>query len=103
MKRLVLIILVMAQPALVQSALAQTAPAPKPAAARRADACAPIGRTEDGKLVYSMKCETIPKPVAPAAPQAAAQPTQSAPAAEPEPETERSGLFGWSYDRRSKP
>ncbi|UFZ07604.1 hypothetical protein LQG66_15405 [Bradyrhizobium ontarionense] len=102
MKRLGLIMLVVAQPGLVPAAQAQTAPAPKPAIAKRADACAPIGRTEDGKLVYSMKCESIPKPVAPAAPQAAAQPTQPAPAAEPEPETERSGLLGWSYDRRPK-
>jgi hypothetical protein len=102
MKRVVLIMLMLAQPALMPSALAQVAPAPKQGAAKRADACAPIGRTEDGKLVYSMKCESIPKPVAPAAPQAAAQPAQPAPAAEPEPETERSGLFGWSYDRRSK-
>jgi len=100
MKRMVLIMLVAAESALAQAALAQAAP--KPGSAKRADACAPIGRTEDGKLVYSMKCDNIPKPVAPAAPQAAAQPPQSAPAAEPEPETERSGLFGWSYDRRPK-
>jgi hypothetical protein len=103
MKRLVLIMLILAQPASMQSALAQMAPAPKPGSTTRADACAPIGRTEDGKLVYSMKCDNIPKPVAPPTPpQAAAQPAQSAPAAEPEPETERSGLFGWSYDRRPK-
>jgi hypothetical protein len=101
MKRLVLIMLMMAQPAAMQSALAQAAPAQKPGTAKRADACAPIGRTEDGKLVYAMKCDNIPKPVAPAAPpQASAQPTQSAP--EPEPEAERGGLFGWSYDRRPK-
>jgi hypothetical protein len=97
MKRLGLMILVAAQVALTQAAMAQAAPR---GAAKRADACAPIGRTEDGQLVYSMKCESIPKPVAP--PQAAAQPAQSAPAAEPEPETERGGLFGWSYDRRPK-
>ncbi len=105
MKRLGLIILVAVQSALTQAAFAQAAPAPKPGAAKRADVCAPIGRTEDGKLVYSMKCESIPKPVAPAAPQAAAQPTQPVPAAEPEqePETQRGGLFGWSYDRRSNP
>ena len=100
MKKLGLMMLMLAQPAVTQAALAQTAPAPKPGAAKRADACAPIGRTEDGKLVYSMKCESIPKPIAP--PQAAAQPAQSAPAAELEPETERGGLFGWSYDRRPK-
>nr|WP_083794836.1 hypothetical protein [Bradyrhizobium sp. ORS 278] len=103
MKRLSLIIVVAAQSALMQVAMAQTSPAPKPGAIKRGDACVPIGRTEDGKLVYSMTCESIPKPVAPVAPQAAAQPAPSAPAAEPEPETERSGLFGWSYDRRPKP
>ena len=58
MKRLGLIILVAVQSALMQAAMAQTAPAPK-GAAKRADACAPIGRTEDGKLVYSMKCDSI--------------------------------------------
>ncbi|WP_315721540.1 MULTISPECIES: hypothetical protein [unclassified Bradyrhizobium] len=100
MKRLGLMILVAAQAALTHAAMAQTAPK---GAAKRTDACAPIGRTEDGKLVYSMKCESIPKPFAPASsPQAAAPPAQPAPVAEPEPETERSGLFGWSYDRRPK-
>ncbi|MGJ4895546.1 hypothetical protein [Bradyrhizobium oligotrophicum] len=99
MTRLVLIMLVLGQFASVPLAAAQTAP--KQSTAKRADACAPIGRTEDGKLVYAMKCESIPKPVAPAAPpQAAAQPSE--PAAEPEPETQRSGVFGWSYDRRPK-
>lgn len=89
MKKLVLVILLLAQPA-----WAQMKPVAKDAAGR-ADPCAPIGRTEDGKLVYSMKCETLPKPAAP--PQAEAKP-----APEPEPETERSGLFGLSYDRRPK-
>ncbi|MGJ5179281.1 hypothetical protein ACQR16_14470 [Bradyrhizobium oligotrophicum] len=93
MKRLGLMIVVAAQVAVTHAAMAQTA---LKGAAKRADACVPIGRTEDGKLVYSMKCESIPKPVAPASP------PQPAPAAEPEPESERSGLFGWSYDRRPK-
>lgn len=94
MKKLVLVMLVLSQPA-----WAQMKPVAKDAA-RRTDACAPIGRTEDGKLVYSMKCETLPKPSTPAMPpQAEANP---APAAQPEPETERSGLFGLSYDRRPK-
>lgn len=31
----------------------------------RVDDCKPIGRTDDGKLVYSMKCENIPKPPTP--------------------------------------
>jgi hypothetical protein len=82
-------LLLLAAPALAQ-------PAPKNAAAR-ADPCAPIGRTADGKLLYSMKCETIPAPPAPPpSPQAEAAP----PTAEPEPEVRRSGIFGWSYDRR---
>ena len=94
MKKLIVVMLLLAQPA-----WAQMKPGAKDAA-KRADNCAPIGRTEDGKLVYSMKCETLPKPPAPAAaPQAEAKP---APTAEPEPETERSGLFGLSYDRRPK-
>jgi len=42
-------------------AWAQTRPLAKGAAAR-VDNCAPIGRTEDGKLVYSMKCENLPAP-----------------------------------------
>lgn len=91
MKKLILFVLLLAQPAWAQM---------KPVAkdARPIDVCAPIGRTEDGKLVYSMKCETLPKPpVTAAAPQAEAKP-----APEPEPETERSGLFGLSYDRRPK-
>ncbi|MFN5018761.1 hypothetical protein [Bradyrhizobium sp.] len=100
MKRLILVMLVAAQTAMSQAVLAQMAPAPKPGVAKRADACAPIGRTEDGKLVYSMKCDPLPNPVTP--PQAAAQPSAPAAAAEPEPETERSGLFGMSFDRRPK-
>src|SRR5690349_23284465 len=58
MKRLILVMLVAAQTAMSQAVLAQMAPAPKPGVAKRADACAPIGRTEDGKLVYSMKCRS---------------------------------------------
>ncbi|CCD93425.1 conserved exported hypothetical protein [Bradyrhizobium sp. ORS 375] len=104
MKKLGVVILVAGQSALTQAAGAQSTLAPKPGAAKRADVCAPIGRTEDGKLVYSMKCESIPRPISPAAaPQAAAQPAPAASAAQPEAETERSGLFGWSYDRRPKP
>jgi hypothetical protein len=94
MKRLMLIALLLAQPA-----WAQVKPAAKNAA-NRADKCAPIGRTEDGKLVYSMTCEMPPKPVVAAVPPQA-QPTPEPPAAS-EPETERTGLFGMSYDRRPK-
>jgi hypothetical protein len=63
--------------------------APKSAAAR-VDVCAPIGRTADGKLVYSMKCENLPVPPPP--PQAEIEP-----APPPQPEVQRSGLFGMSY------
>jgi hypothetical protein len=88
MKKLLLAILLISSPA-----WAQTKPLPKGAAAR-ADNCAPIGRTEDGKLVYSMKCENLPVPP-PAPPQAE---TREVPA--PEPEVQRSGIFGWSYERK---
>src|SRR5262249_32571308 len=47
--------------------LAQTKLTPKGATART-DNCAPIGRTANGELVYSMKCESLPAP--PPAPQA---------------------------------
>jgi len=62
MKKLLLAILLISSPA-----WAQTRPLAKGAAAR-VDNCAPIGRTEDGKLVYSMKCENLPAPP-PAPPQ----------------------------------
>ena len=93
MKRLVLIVLLLAQPA-----WAQMKPVAKEAG-KRADNCAPIGRTEDGKLVYSMKCEMPPKPVAAVPPPAQAAPE---PQATSEPETGHTGLFGMSYDRRPK-
>ncbi len=90
----VLILLLLATPAAAQPKLA-----PKTAAIARNDLCAPIGRTADGKLVYSMKCENLPAP--PPLPRAEAQEQEaSPPAAAPEPEVRRSGIFGWSYDRR---
>ena len=88
MKTLILVILLLASPA-----WSQTKSGPK-AAPARVNNCAPIGRTADGQLVYSMKCENLPVPAAPP-PQAEAR---EAPALEPE--AQRSGLFGWSYDRR---
>ena len=63
MKKLLFIVLLIASPAWAQTKLV-----PKSATAR-ADPCAPIGRTADGKLVYSMKCENLP--VLPPPPQAA--------------------------------
>src|SRR6266436_6901902 len=59
MKKLLLAILLISSPA-----WAQTKPLPK-GAATRADNCTPIGRTEDGKLLYSMKCENLPAPPPP--------------------------------------
>jgi hypothetical protein len=72
----------------------QTKLTPKSVTAR-ADNCAPIGRTANGQLVYSMKCETLPAPPSP--PQAELK-EAAPPAAEPEPEVRRSGLFGMSYE-----
>src|SRR5437879_1883104 len=58
MKKILLVMLLMASPA-----LAQTPGAPKAkSTARAADACAPIGRTAKGELVYSMKCDSLPVP-----------------------------------------
>jgi hypothetical protein len=87
MKKLVLFILLISSPA-----WAQTKPPAKGATAR-VDNCAPIGRTADGKLVYSMKCENLPVPVAPPPPQA-----EAAPPPAPQPEVRRSGIFGWSRE-----
>jgi hypothetical protein len=91
MKNAFPILLLLASPA-----WAQSPPAPK-SAARTVDNCAPIGRTAKGELVYSLKCDTLPAP-----PAAQPAPLAEAPAAAPaaEPEVRRSGLFGWSYDRR---
>jgi hypothetical protein len=52
------------------------------------DNCAPIGRTGDGQLIYSLKCTNLPAPPPPP-PQAVAEPP-----AEP---IVRSGIFGMSY------
>jgi hypothetical protein len=87
MKKLVFAILLIASPAWAQTKLL-----PKSVTAR-ADPCAPIGRTADGKLVYSMKCENLPAPPAPPV-------AEIAPAPEPEPEVQRSGIFGLSYERK---
>jgi hypothetical protein len=87
MKKLIFAILLISFPAWAQTKLA-----PKSVAAR-ADNCAPIGRTADGKLVYSMKCDNLPAPPPP--PQAE---IREAPA--PEPEVQRGGIFGWSFDKR---
>jgi hypothetical protein len=87
MKKLVFAILLIASPAWAQTKLM-----PKGVTAR-ADPCAPIGRTADGKLVYSMKCDNLPAPPPPP-PQA-----EIREAPPPQQETQRGGLFGWSYDK----
>lgn len=91
MNKFLLLLSLVASPAWAQ---AQSTPQTKSAVAR-ADPCAPIGKTAKGELVYSMKCDNLPAPPAPA-PQA--QVKEITPP--PEPEVRGSGLFGWSYDRR---
>lgn len=86
MKKIVFLILLVASPAWAQTKLT-----PKNATAR-VDNCTPIGRTADGKLVYSMKCDDLPAPPVPAQAQVSAPP--------PEPEAERTGIFGMSYTRK---
>lgn len=93
MKKLVLAIVLASPLVAFWPCLAQTKLTPKGATART-DNCAPIGRTARGELVYSMKCDNVPEPPPPP-PQAE---VKEAPP--PEPEVRRSGLFGWSYDRR---
>jgi hypothetical protein len=88
MKKFLLALLLTASPAWAQTNLA-----PKGATAR-IDNCVPIGRTAKGELVYSIQCDNLP---APAAPPPLAEVRETPP---PEPEVRRSGLFGWSYDRR---
>jgi hypothetical protein len=94
MKKLILAFLA-ATPLLFQPVLAQTKLTPK-AAASHPDNCAPIGRTANGELVYSMKCDNLPAPPPP--PQARAE--ETAPPPPPPQQETRSGLFGWSFDRR---
>jgi hypothetical protein len=89
MKKLLLVLLLIASPAWAQTKLT-----PKNTTAR-VDNCAPIGRTADGKLVYSMKCDNLAVPPSP--PQAE---VKEVPVPAPEPEVQRSGIFGWSYERK---
>jgi len=80
----IVIALLLAAPAMAQGK-------PK-AAAVEPDTCAPIGRTADGRFVYSLKCETLPAP--PPAPRAAAGGTAAAePAAAATEEEDKGGLF----------
>ena len=81
MKKLLLLVALMASPAWAQT---QLTPKTK-SATTRADPCAPIGKTAKGELVYSMKCDNLPATPAPP-PQAEAR--EAAPP--PEPEVRRS-------------
>ena len=94
MKKLFLLLL-LATPAWGQN---QPPVGPKPASkgVARVDNCAPIGRTANGELVYSMKCDNLPAPVPP--PQAKIEEQTAAPP--PRSDEGRTGLFGWSFDRR---
>lgn len=84
---------VMCLAALSLPAVAQTKLTPKGMTART-DTCAPIGRTGNGELVYSMKCDNLPAPTQ-ASPPPQAELKEAAP---PAPEIQRSGLFGMSYE-----
>ena len=79
----VLIALLMACPAAAQSK-------PK-AAAAPVDPCAPIGRTADGRFVYSLACETLPAPAAPLRADSGASPSGTQSAAPVE--QDKGGLF----------
>ena len=96
MKKLLLALLLTASPAWAQTKLTpkETTKEATKSAAARADNCAPIGRTANGELVYSMKCENLPAPPPPP-PQAE---NKEAPPPAPESQVQRSGLFGWSYE-----
>jgi hypothetical protein len=93
MKKLSLVLLLIASPAWAQTQLTPKVTAAKGTTARVVDNCTPIGRTAKGELVYSLKCDNLPAPPPP-------PPQAEAPAPPPEPEVQRGGIFGWSYDRR---
>jgi hypothetical protein len=93
MKSLAIILLLLASPAWAQS---------KPVGARRADPCAPIGQTADGKLVYSMLCKNLPAPSPAPRADANAAPAEAA-AAEPPAEEDKGGLFKFPLPGLIKP
>ena len=91
MKILAIVVVLLTSPAFAQS---------KPTS-HRADPCAPIGQTADGRLVYSMSCKNLPVPPAPRADSAPA-PAEAA-AAEPPPEEDKGGLFKFPLPGVIKP
>src|SRR4030088_729154 len=95
MKKILLLIVLMASPVWAQTQLTPNnatpqARPPKGTAARVVDSCAPIGKTAKGELVYSMKCDNLP---APPAPPPRAEVREAVPP--PEPEVRKTGLVGW--------
>ncbi len=90
MKKLAIVILIVSSTA----AWAQNKPVAGTGA--RIDDCKPIGRTEDGKLVYSMKCNNIPKPLTPIVEKNTAPPAES-PVAEAPEEESKGGLFRFPF------
>jgi hypothetical protein len=97
MKTLTIAIALVASPVFCLPAGAQSRLTPKGTAAP-VDNCAPIGRTANRELVYSMKCENPPAPQASSPQQAAPPQAEVKETAPPEPEVRRSGLFGMSYE-----
>jgi len=94
MKKLYLFCLLMTSPAWAQTQL--TPKAAKGTGGTTVDNCAPIGRTAKGELVYSDQVRQH----AGARPRQPHKPESSHPQPPPEPEVQRSVIFGWSYDRR---
>ena len=100
MKRLMIAVVLLASQAFCLPAEAQTGLTPKgtnKGTAGRADNCAPIGRTAKGELVYSMRCENPPAPQT-SSQQESPQQADAKETVPPEPEVQRSGLFGLSYE-----
>ncbi len=96
MKKLLPIFLLLSSSAWAQTSLIPKAGSEPKSAAARVDPCTPIGKTAKGELVYSLKCDNLPAPPPPP-PQAEAR--EAPPPAEPE--ARKTGLFGWSFDRRT--
>jgi hypothetical protein len=94
MKKILLLVLLMASPAWAQTQLVPKVATAKGGPARAVDNCAPIGRTANGELVYSMKCNNMPAPPPP--------PPQAEVAPPPEPAVRSTGIFGLSRDLRKE-
>ncbi|WP_082077502.1 hypothetical protein [Bradyrhizobium sp. LTSPM299] len=96
MKIILPLVLLMASPAWAQTQLVPKVATAKSGTARSVDNCAPIGRTANGELVYSMKCNNLPAPPPPP-PQAEVREAPS-----PEPAVRSTGIFGLSRDLRKE-